>query len=108
MTLHESRPLRSRSLAPLRQMVGNTPLLEIRYLFAGRERALYAKYESLNMTGSTKDRMACHILGEAYMREELVPGDMIVEASSGNTGISFAALGANARETQVIVARLPS
>lgn len=93
MTLHVSRPASSRRLAPLRQMVGNTPLLEIRYELDGRERLLYAKYESLNMTGSVKDRMACHILGEAYLREELHPGDTIVEASSGNTGISFAALG---------------
>src|SRR5690606_11205026 len=52
-----------------------------------------AKYESLNMTGSTKDRMACHILGEAHAQGQLQPRDRIVEASSGNTGIAFAALG---------------
>ncbi|HEB54395.1 MAG TPA: cysteine synthase family protein [bacterium] len=75
-------------------MVGHTPLLEIRYRFRGHERRLYAKYESLNMTGSVKDRMACHILGEAYASGMLRPGDTIVEASSGNTGIAFAALGA--------------
>jgi cysteine synthase A len=82
-----------RSLAALRQMVGHTPLLEIHYRVDGRPRCLYAKYESLNMTGSVKDRMACHILAEAYAHDVLHPGDTIVEASSGNTGISFAALG---------------
>jgi cysteine synthase A len=82
-----------RSVAALRQLVGRTPLLEIHYTFAGRGRRLYAKYESLNMTGSIKDRMACHILGEACAQGRLRPGDLIVEASSGNTGIAFAALG---------------
>ncbi len=93
MTIHASAPAAARSVAALRQLVGNTPLLEVLYRFDGRERRLYAKYESLNMTGSVKDRMACHILGEAYASDELQPGDTIVEASSGNTGISFAALG---------------
>lgn len=93
MTLHLSRPAMPRHVASLRQLVGNTPLLELHYRYAGRERRLYAKYESLNMTGSVKDRMACHILAEAYSRQELRPGDLIVEASSGNTGIAFAALG---------------
>ncbi len=82
-----------RSITALRHMVGHTPLLEIHYRFSGEDRRLYAKYESLNMTGSVKDRMACHILSEAYAHDLLHPGDMIVEASSGNTGISFAALG---------------
>ncbi|MEZ6038809.1 MAG: PLP-dependent cysteine synthase family protein [Planctomycetota bacterium] len=83
-----------RSVAALRQLVGHTPLLEIAYRLDGRELRLFAKYESLNMTGSIKDRMACHILGEAYAQGRLQPGDTIVEASSGNTGIAFAALGA--------------
>ncbi|GAB4138123.1 MAG: PLP-dependent cysteine synthase family protein [Planctomycetota bacterium] len=93
MTIHSSIPAQARSVAALRQLVGGTPLLEILYRFDGRNRRVYAKYESLNMTGSVKDRMACHILGEAYSQDLLQPGDLIVEASSGNTGISFAALG---------------
>jgi cysteine synthase len=93
MTIHYSAPSDSRSVSALRHLVGNTPLLEILYRFDGKERRLYAKYESLNMTGSVKDRMACHILGEAYAGDLLQAGDIIVEASSGNTGISFAALG---------------
>ncbi len=45
------------------------------------------------MTGSIKDRMALHILEKAYIEERLHAGDTIVEATSGNTGISFAAIG---------------
>jgi len=94
MTIHASAPAASRSVAAVRQLVGNTPLLEVLYRFDGHPRRLYAKYESMNMTGSVKDRMACHILAEAYATDHLHPGDTIVEATSGNTGISFAALGA--------------
>ncbi|MCK7472443.1 MAG: pyridoxal-phosphate dependent enzyme [Rhodopseudomonas palustris] len=47
---------------------------------------IYAKAENLNMTGSIKDRMALHILREAYERGVLRPGAPIVEATSGNTG----------------------
>lgn len=86
-----SNPLRK--LAALRALVGRTPLLELRYRCDGMPRRLYAKYESRNMTGSIKDRMACHILAEAYAGGQLVAGARIAEASSGNTGIAFAALG---------------
>jgi cysteine synthase A len=80
-------------LKGLKGMVGNTPLLAIHFTFEGRERVIYAKAEHMNMTGSIKDRMAYHILADAYRRGTLKPGDTIVEATSGNTGISFAALG---------------
>ncbi len=94
MTIHASVSAKARSVSAIRQLVGNTPLLEVLYRIDGRERRLYAKYESMNMTGSVKDRMACHILAEAYATEQLESGWTIVEASSGNTGIAFAALGA--------------
>ena len=74
-------------------MIGNTPLLAIHFTFNGRERVIYAKAEHMNMTGSIKDRMAYHILADAYWLGRLQPEDTIVEATSGNTGISFAALG---------------
>ncbi|MCK6371214.1 MAG: cysteine synthase family protein [Gammaproteobacteria bacterium] len=82
-----------RSVETLAALVGETPLLEIRYRFNGRPRRLYAKFEVMNMTGSVKDRMALHILRRAQERGELKPGDTIVEATSGNTGISFSAIG---------------
>jgi cysteine synthase A len=74
-------------------MIGNTPLLAIRYLYRGRERVIHAKAEHMNMTGSIKDRMAFHILKTAYQEGRIQPGDTIAEATSGNTGISFAAIG---------------
>lgn len=79
--------------AGLWSMVGNTPLLELRYTFDGRPRRLFAKYEQRNMTGSIKDRMAAWILAKAYAAGALRPGDVIAEATSGNTGVSFCALG---------------
>jgi cysteine synthase A len=77
----------------LKHMIGNTPLLAIRFRFRGQERVIYAKAEHINMTGSIKDRMAFHILKKAYQEGKIQPGDTIAEATSGNTGISFAAIG---------------
>jgi len=82
-----------RRLHDLRHMVGNSPLLTIECRFRGRRRTVYAKAENLNMTGSIKDRMALHILGQGYARGLLGAGAPIVEATSGNTGISMAGIG---------------
>ena len=77
----------------LSRLVGNTPLLGVQVEFRGNRRVIYAKCEQLNFTGSIKDRIALHMLRKAYSRGEIHPGDTIVEATSGNTGISFAAFG---------------
>jgi cysteine synthase A len=78
----------------LRVLVGNTPLLAIDLSVDGGEpRRLFAKAENLNMTGSIKDRMALYILRRAIESGGLEPGGMIIEATSGNTGISFCAIG---------------
>lgn len=77
----------------LSRIVGNTPLLGVEFRFRGRARVLYAKSEHMNLTGSIKDRMALHVLGSAYAAGDIAPGDTIAEATSGNTGISFAAIG---------------
>jgi cysteine synthase A len=82
-----------RRLRGLRHLVGGTPLLEISFERRGRTRRIHAKAEYLNMTGSIKDRMALHILGRARGDGSLAPGAPIVEATSGNTGIAFAAIG---------------
>jgi len=79
--------------ASLRALVGNTALLAIRCRFRGREHVVYAKHEVQNFTGSIKDRMALRILEEAYEGDDIRPGHTIAEATSGNTGISFAAVG---------------
>lgn len=77
----------------LKHMIGNTPLLLIRFRYRGKERVVYTKAEHLNLTGSIKDRMAFHILKRAYQEQRIDPTDTIAEATSGNTGISFAAIG---------------
>lgn len=76
----------------LSHLIGNTPLLEIDFLYKGQERKIYAKAENMNMTGSIKDRMALHILEKGYSRGILKPGNLIIEATSGNTGIAFSAI----------------
>ena len=82
-----------RRLDGLTRLVGNTPMLAVEFRFRGDRRVLYCKAENLNMTGSIKDRMALHIMRRGYERGLLAPGDLIVEATSGNTGISFAGIG---------------
>ena len=77
----------------LTRLVGNTPLITIHFRFEGQHRVLYAKSEYLNLTGSIKDRMAVRILQQAYADGKIAPGHTIAEATSGNTGISFAAIG---------------
>lgn len=81
------------STSYVESLIGNTPLLAIHCHFKGDRRTIFAKAEHLNLSGSIKDRMAFHILKTAYRDETIRKGDMIAEATSGNTGISFAALG---------------
>jgi len=82
-----------RRIRELSSLMGNTPLLAIEFAYRGERRVLYAKAENLNMTGSIKDRMAFHILKRGYERGTLRPGGLIIEATSGNTGIAFSAIG---------------
>jgi cysteine synthase A len=80
-------------LQHLWSMVGNTPMLEIKYTYKGESRLIYVKCEHYNLTGSIKDRMALYIMEQSYKLNLIKPGNVIVEATSGNTGISFAAIG---------------
>lgn len=82
-----------RRLEQLTHVIGNTPLLAIDLLFRGRPRTVYAKCEQMNLTGSIKDRMVLEVLREAYVSGAVRPGDTIAEATSGNAGISCAAIG---------------
>ena len=80
-------------LESLRWMVGDTPLIELHARVRGHEVTVYAKHEISNFTGSIKDRMALQMLDEAWGVGAIGAGDEIVEATSGNTGIAFAAIG---------------
>ena len=77
----------------LRRLIGDTPLFALNCRVQGEVRTVFAKHETRNFTGSIKDRMAFHILREAYVTGGIRAGDMIVEATSGNTGIALAAVG---------------
>ena len=83
----------SASIQGLTSLIGNTPLFEIEFLYKEKPGKIYAKAEYFNMTGSIKDRMALHIMREAYRKDLIKPGDRVIEATSGNTGIAFAAVG---------------
>ncbi|HDS1218831.1 cysteine synthase A [Stenotrophomonas sp. TWI143] len=73
--------------------VGNTPIVKLQRL-APPQVSLYAKVESFNPGGSVKDRLALAIILDAEARGLLKPGDTIVEATSGNTGVALAMVAA--------------
>ncbi len=74
--------------------IGNTPMIKISYKMNQKINFVYTKLEAYNPTGSIKDRVAYYIITKAKERNELKANMPIVEATSGNTGISLAALGA--------------
>ncbi len=71
-------------------VVGWTPLVRLRRIARGTRTPLYGKAENLNPGGSVKDRIGLSIIEGAERRGELKPGGVIVEATSGNTGIGLA------------------
>ena len=74
-------------------VVGNTPMVKIKVKYNGKIKNIYVKLEYYNYTGSVKDRLAKYIIETSKVNGILNDGMPIVEATSGNTGISFAALG---------------
>lgn len=71
-------------------MIGNTPMVEIKRLNPNPKVKIYAKLESYNPSGSLKDRIALYMIEQGEESGELTPGKTILEATSGNTGISLA------------------
>jgi cysteine synthase A len=80
----------------LDRLVGNTPLIKL-------GDRLYAKFETYNPSGSIKDRIGYYILKKAEERGDLKPGDTIVEATSGKTGIAVSMFGANKGYPVIII-----
>ncbi len=76
----------------IKNLIGNTPLLQINFRFKGQLRRIFAKAEYFNLTGSIKDRVAFYIMKKGYDDGTIKPDDIIVEATSGNTGIAFSAI----------------
>ena len=76
------------------KLVGNTPMIKINYEYEGKLGSIYAKIEYYNYSGSIKDRIALYIIETERKNGNLKEGQAIVEVTSGNTGISFSAIGA--------------
>lgn len=73
--------------------IGNTPMVEITYMFNNNIKSFFAKLEYYNLTGSIKDRPAFYMLKKAINNGTLKPNQPIVEATSGNFGLGIAAIG---------------
>ena len=88
----------------INELIGNTPLLELRRVGErlGLRATLLAKLESFNPAGSVKDRVALALIEDAERRGALRPGSVIIEPTSGNTGIGLASV-ASARGYRVIL-----
>jgi len=95
----------SRIYTSVEQLVGGTPLLELTHLEQklGLEAKILAKLESFNPGGSAKDRVAKAMLDDAEERGVVKPGAVIIEPTSGNTGIGLAAVAAVRGYRAVIV-----
>ena len=74
----------------LEDYVGNTPLVRLKRINAGRNNVILVKLEGNNPAGSVKDRPALSMITRAEARGDIKPGDCLIEATSGNTGIALA------------------
>jgi S-sulfo-L-cysteine synthase (O-acetyl-L-serine-dependent) len=74
----------------IEDLIGNTPLVELEYIPKKKNVKIYCKLEGQNPGGSVKDRPALGMIAGALERDEIKPGDKLVEATSGNTGIALA------------------
>lgn len=87
MTIHNS----------LSELIGNTPLVKLNHVTDGIKATIAVKVEYFNPGGSSKDRIAERIIDAAERSGELKPGGVIVEPTSGNTGVGLAPRGPAAR-----------
>ena len=78
----------------LQDYIGNTPLVTLQRLGAGLRNRISVKMEGNNPAGSVKDRPAYGMIHHAELRGDIAPGDTLVEATSGNTGIALAMVAA--------------
>ncbi len=78
----------------LAYFVGNTPLVALQRLATGKNNQILVKLEGNNPAGSVKDRPALSMISKAEARGEIKPGDTLIEATSGNTGIALAMVAA--------------
>ncbi|MDR9442900.1 MAG: cysteine synthase CysM [Schleiferiaceae bacterium] len=84
------------------EAIGNTPLIELKHAAPKPQVKVYGKMEGDNPAGSVKDRPAYNMIAQALQRGEIQPGDTLVEATSGNTGIALA-MAANLLDVKMIL-----
>ncbi|MEW6445925.1 MAG: cysteine synthase CysM [Pseudomonadota bacterium] len=82
--------MKPHDLPTLSAAIGHTPLVRLQHLTAGHDNLILAKLEGNNPAGSVKDRPALSMIEHAEQRGEISPGDTLIEATSGNTGIALA------------------
>ena len=78
----------------LEQTIGNTPLVKLQRMGPDNGSEIWVKLEGNNPAGSVKDRAALSMIQRAEARGEISPGDVLIEATSGNTGIALAMIAA--------------
>lgn len=78
----------------LEDFIGNTPLVALQRMHGNSSSAIHLKLEGNNPAGSVKDRAAFSMIHNAELRGEIKPGDTLIEATSGNTGIALAMVAA--------------
>ena len=81
-------------MSSLESCIGNTPLVQLQRMAAGTGSEVWVKLEGNNPAGSVKDRAALSMIQQAELRGEIKPGDTLIEATSGNTGIALAMIAA--------------
>ncbi len=87
----------------LEDCIGNTPLVRLQRLPGSTGNRVLAKLEGDNPAGSVKDRPALSMIAEAEQRGEIKPGDTLIEATSGNTGIALAMVAATKGYRMVLI-----
>lgn len=87
-------PERAQQTGSILEQIGNTPLLDLSELVGRPDVQLFAKAEWFNPGGSVKDRAALRIIEDAERAGQLTPGRTLLDATSGNTGIGYALVGA--------------
>ncbi|MFE8047889.1 cysteine synthase CysM [Brenneria goodwinii] len=81
-------------MTTLEHCIGNTPLVKLQRLTQGMNSEVWLKLEGNNPAGSVKDRAALSMVQQAEKRGDIAPGDRLIEATSGNTGIALAMIAA--------------
>ncbi|MDN3639807.1 cysteine synthase CysM [Simiduia curdlanivorans] len=87
-------PQNLKSLPTMESLVGNTPLVRLQRMGVDSSNVILAKLEGTNPAGSVKDRPALSMIQRAELRGDIKPGDRLIEATSGNTGIALAMVAA--------------